>query len=240
MKRVALALFLLAAPLAAAPVVVCSASTGRVVTYDASANTPQYAGNTQAIVSPPSLATLAAVPVHHWQCVGSAGAWTDVREMTQGEKDALAAEQAAAEEVALYSSSCGSFSGQTEIGLTLRSLVDALVDEINVLRALYPLPVASITRSGTTATVTTRWAHGLTGTPQVTISGATAAAYNGTVTIAVTGATTFTYTGVSGNPTTPAAGSITAYPASQAPQPRTLSGAKTTLCNTINNGEVDE
>ncbi len=68
-----------------------------------------------------------------------------------------------------------------------------------------PLAVATMTRSGTTVTVTTVLPHGfVTGAP-VTIAGATEARYNGTfnVTVAVPGSNTFTYTIVEG-PVSPA------------------------------------
>lgn len=63
-------------------------------------------------------------------------------------------------------------------------------------------PITSLTRSSTTATATTGAPHGLTTGDEVTVAGATAAAYNVTAAITVTGASTFTYT-VAGSPTTP-------------------------------------
>lgn len=71
------------------------------------------------------------------------------------------------------------------------------------------ITVSSITRSSTTATATTLTAHGFTSNDYVTIAGADQSAYNGKVKVTVTGTTTFTFT-VSGSPTTPATGSITA------------------------------
>ena len=70
------------------------------------------------------------------------------------------------------------------------------------------IAVSSVTRSATTATVTTAAPHGYTTGDYVTIAGATPAGYNGKVRITVTGPTTFTYT-VSGAPATPATGTIT-------------------------------
>lgn len=67
--------------------------------------------------------------------------------------------------------------------------------------------VTSITRSATTATVTTATAHGWTTGQEVEIRGAAQSAYNGIFTITVTGATTFTYT-VGGSPASPATGTI--------------------------------
>jgi len=68
--------------------------------------------------------------------------------------------------------------------------------------------VDSITRSGTTATVTTNDVHQYLSNDKVTISGADQSEYNGSVTITVTGEDTFTYT-VIGTPATPATGTIT-------------------------------
>lgn len=73
------------------------------------------------------------------------------------------------------------------------------------------LAVTSITRSGTTATVTTTTNHGLVTNNWVTIAGAVPPGYNGIWQVTVTGATTFTYT-VSNVLTTPATGTITARP----------------------------
>lgn len=69
--------------------------------------------------------------------------------------------------------------------------------------------VSSITRSGTTATVTTATAHSLATDDYVRIAGATQTEYNGKFKTTVTNATVFTCT-VSGSPATPATGTITA------------------------------
>lgn len=63
--------------------------------------------------------------------------------------------------------------------------------------------INTITRSGTTVTVTTAAPHNRTTAENVEISGAIEADYNGTFAITVTGETTFTYT-IGGTPTTPA------------------------------------
>lgn len=55
-------------------------------------------------------------------------------------------------------------------------------------------PITSITFVGTTATLTTTYAHGLSSGDTVNISGAAPSAYNGSFTITVTGNNTFTYT----------------------------------------------
>ena len=65
----------------------------------------------------------------------------------------------------------------------------------------------SITRSGTTATVTTDGAHGFLNFSQVNIRGADQADYNGDFAVTVTAADKFTFT-VAGSPVTPATGTI--------------------------------
>lgn len=65
--------------------------------------------------------------------------------------------------------------------------------------------ITSITRSSSTATVTTTAPHGLATGDVVVVSGATETEYNGDFSITVTGASTFTYA-VSGTPATPATG----------------------------------
>jgi len=72
------------------------------------------------------------------------------------------------------------------------------------------ISITSITRSGTTATVTTAGNHGLASNVPVTMSGAVETDYNVTdAEITVTGLDTFTYQ-VTGSPTTPATGTIQA------------------------------
>lgn len=71
------------------------------------------------------------------------------------------------------------------------------------------ISITSITRSGTTATVTTASNHGLASNVPMTIAGAVETDYNvSNAEITVTGLDTFTYQ-VSGSPTTPATGTIT-------------------------------
>lgn len=69
--------------------------------------------------------------------------------------------------------------------------------------------VSSITRSGTTATVTTASNHGYSSGDLVHIAGANEGDYNGEFEITVTANDTFTYE-VTGSPSTPATGTITA------------------------------
>lgn len=67
--------------------------------------------------------------------------------------------------------------------------------------------VSSITRTGTTATVTTATEHGYSTGQKVVMSGANQTDYNGAFTVTVSSTTQFTYT-VANNPVTPATGTI--------------------------------
>lgn len=64
--------------------------------------------------------------------------------------------------------------------------------------------ISNLTSSGTTCTLTTSVAHGLITGNQVTITGASPAAYNGTFRITVTSGNTFTYTALTAPATSPA------------------------------------
>jgi len=80
------------------------------------------------------------------------------------------------------------------------------VEGARVLLYETPRPITSITRSGSTATVTTTAAHGFSTGDLIMVRNVDQPEYTGIYTITVTGASTFTYT-VSGTPTTPATGS---------------------------------
>ena len=71
-----------------------------------------------------------------------------------------------------------------------------------------PAAVTSITRTGSTATVTTTAAHGMSTGDLMVIAGAVETDYNIEAEITVTGASTYTYE-VAGSPATPATGTIT-------------------------------
>jgi hypothetical protein len=79
---------------------------------------------------------------------------------------------------------------------------------------LTPVAITSITRSGFVATVTTTADHGASTGQNVTIAGATPAAYNGTFPITVTGLATFTY--LFQGATVSASGTMTAFVESNA------------------------
>jgi hypothetical protein len=100
--------------------------------------------------------------------------------------------------------------GGASQGMAIRSVLKYLVQEMNVVRAGQPMPIASLTRVGTTATVTTRWPHELTTGVTVYIQGVSVPAYNGPFVITNLSPTSFTYQ-VSGNPAVPNAGAGTVY-----------------------------
>jgi uncharacterized repeat protein (TIGR01451 family) len=72
-----------------------------------------------------------------------------------------------------------------------------------------PVSVATITRAGAVATVTTTWPHKWVSGNLVTIAGATLAQYNGNFTVTYVTPYTFTYP-VAGAPVSPAVGTLTA------------------------------
>jgi head-tail adaptor len=98
----------------------------------------------------------------------------------------------------------------------MRAMIGTMREQL-VVQTSAPLArsVSSLTRSATTATVTTAAAHGYATGDYVTIAGATPAGFNGKFPVTVTGSTTFTYA-VSSGLSTPAAGTITATYASDA------------------------
>ena len=106
---------------------------------------------------------------------------------------------------------------QSVFGFFFKSAYDAFNFENNVLTKItdadYPgwstVTPSSITRSGTTATVTLGSAVNWQSGSIVTIAGAVETDYNGSFTITVTDSTHFDYE-VTGTPTTPATGTITA------------------------------
>jgi hypothetical protein len=114
-------------------------------------------------------------------------------------------------------------------GDELRSLWKALAVK-------YRVGIASITRSGSTATVTTDANHNLITGNVIRITGADQADYNGTFEVTVTGDTTFTYS-VANSPTTPATGTMVAwkeFPTNVAVASITRSGGTATATTTDN------
>jgi len=105
-------------------------------------------------------------------------------------------------------------SSDTEISEEFNRVIpveDAMFDGVYVPGVSEPVVVSvtSITRSGTTVTVTTTTDHGLQEGQAVVIAGAVEPDYNGTFDVAsVTSSTVYTYE-ISTTPTTPATGTIT-------------------------------
>jgi len=104
----------------------------------------------------------------------------------------------------------GTVGGSIGIGVSLTAGGKEYITTTADVIAANSISVSSITRSGTTATVTTTVDHNLSSFVPVTISGADQAEYNITdAAIVVTGLNTFTYE-VAGSPATPATGTILA------------------------------
>lgn len=105
--------------------------------------------------------------------------------------------------------------GPSGCTITVSGLAEDRSGNGNVVKVISPAAtISSITFSQATglATVTTSGAHSLATNNQITISGATQAAYNGTQHIQVTSTTTFTYSVsfTADRPATPATGTIVA------------------------------
>lgn len=131
-------------------------------------------------------------------------------------------------------------SGMDRYDKLIRALLEVTVRGLNDVFAACPRLISSITRSGTTATVTTPTAHGLTDGRNVIVVGCDAAAYNGQKTITVTSATTFTYGGVSGTPASPAAGSpLYTLSARSLPEALSRTDVMTQMRGIIAAGDVD-
>jgi uncharacterized phage protein gp47/JayE len=81
--------------------------------------------------------------------------------------------------------------------------------DAEITLAAQSISVTSLTRSGTIATAVTASDHKIASGMSITIAGANETDYNGTFTVTVTGTDSFEYT-VSGSPSTPATGTITA------------------------------
>jgi hypothetical protein len=111
----------------------------------------------------------------------------------------------------LKSSNASTWTPVQESDLTFRmygALFSSTTRTIN-LGPVRGAAVSSLTRSGSTATLTTSTPHGFLTGQKVVVSGATQANYNGAFTVTVTSPTVFTYT-VANNPATPATGTILA------------------------------
>jgi hypothetical protein len=93
--------------------------------------------------------------------------------------------------LALYTTTTDRFAVQAGIG---KVFVDDGTTRTEITRYTDGAAIASITRAGTTATLTTSTNHGLITGNTVTVFGAVPTGYNGTYSITVTAATTFTYT----------------------------------------------
>ena len=109
----------------------------------------------------------------------------------------------------LKSSNASTWTPVQEADLTFRMYAASFTSTSRTINLgqLRDASIATITRSSTTATVTTSTPHGYVTGQKVVISGANQTGYNGAFTVTVTNATVFTCT-VTGDPATPATGTI--------------------------------
>lgn len=106
----------------------------------------------------------------------------------------------------VFTATGGAMNGDVQ-GYFINTLAAGGIKRLLAFERFMERTVASITRSGATATATVT-AHGYTTGQFVNTQGATQTEYNGKFTITVVDANTFTYP-VTGTPATPATGTIT-------------------------------
>ena len=99
--------------------------------FRVSANTPDYPADEWLINPPGFLALFDAVPSRYWKLTAGGD---DIEEMTQAEKDAVDAAQAAAIVATAKSAAKALQDGLDETGRALRATVKLTVDELNALR----------------------------------------------------------------------------------------------------------
>ena len=105
----------------------------QVTLIDPSGDTSQYSGQSNTLINPAS-GVPGGVAMKFLKVVGS-----DVVEMSQAEKDSIAAEEAAALIVSVRGGAKSSLDQFESYGLLLRALADIIKDEINILRAEHGL-----------------------------------------------------------------------------------------------------
>jgi uncharacterized phage protein gp47/JayE len=121
--------------------------------------------------------------------------------------------------------------------LTIFSVADSEVQFETLAAAVLSgsnFAITSVTRSGTTVTVTTPVAHGRADQSFVFMNDAVETDYNGLKQITVTGASTYTYE-IATTPATPATGTITADPATAVDCQSVDAGSFEALANTLTN-----
>lgn len=103
------------------------ATPEHVTSYQRSVNTPDFIG-LPCLVNP-DLTAVSALARKYWK--HSSGS---IVPMTQGERDAVDAAQAAAEDAAMRTSAKAQLDGQTSIGQNKRCQLQVLAREIDILR----------------------------------------------------------------------------------------------------------
>jgi len=102
--------------------------------FRVSANTPDFPTENY-LINPASFATLhGTVDPKYWKVVAD-----DIAEMTQGEKDAVDAAEVAAVETDAKDSAKSVFDGTDSDGRSKKAMLEMIMDELNILRALHGL-----------------------------------------------------------------------------------------------------
>jgi hypothetical protein len=114
-----------------------------------SANTPDYSGNTDALINP-DLSSVAGVAVKYWKRSGNS-----VVEMSAGEKASLDTAEATALTLAIRTAAKAMLDSFASDPLFQRALADILKDEINIVRAWTVSLKAAIASASTLAQVKT-------------------------------------------------------------------------------------
>jgi hypothetical protein len=109
-----------------ADVVIYDEATFKVLQYLKSVHTPSYEGRNDVLFNPdmPS-----GVPLKHLKVSGGL-----VVEMTQQEKDDLAAAEAAAADASMRTSTKALMDDLNSLALSLRVIIDMTIKELNILR----------------------------------------------------------------------------------------------------------
>jgi hypothetical protein len=111
-----------------------------------SINADDYLGRTDVLLNPDLSAVAGEPNDRYWKVVGAL-----VVEMTQPEKDALDAADAAAVDLEIRTAAKGHMDNFEDLGLVLRAEADVIKDEINILRARWNQFTADVAAAGSLA-----------------------------------------------------------------------------------------
>ncbi len=150
--------------------VVFNSTDDDVIIIDSSADTNEYQKSTPQVGCNADLSAVTGIPQRYWNLVGG-----QVQAMTQGERDAKDAAEAAATLAFLRTAAKGRMTSSTDIDW--RAVAGILVDEINVLRQWLASFKVEVVAASNLADLKTRVA-GLPATPDRTLAQAKTAYQN--------------------------------------------------------------